>query len=126
MRKKTFFILITLSIFILVYIFICLLNPLRKSEEKIKESILKLTPVGTSLEDVIKIIENNKKWETRYISYEDGYLDPKTRAVVGEKSIRAFVGEYRNFFVTSVSVFWGFDEDSKLIEICIWKDEDSL
>ncbi len=39
-----------------------------------KENILTLTPIGTSMEDVIKVIEINKKWEVRYISYEQGYL----------------------------------------------------
>ena len=112
------------------------LNPLRWPQEFIRERILKLTPIGTNMEDVIKTIEGKEKWETRYINYEHGYMRPGRpesadialgrETIVGEKSIRVFIGEYRNIFITSVTVFWGFDENSKLIEIYVWKDTDSL
>ena len=45
--------------------------------------------------------------------------------IVGDKSIAVWAGDYWPaslplvgvFFRTSVSIFWGFDEDGKLIEI---------
>jgi len=46
--------------------------------------------------------------------------------VIGEKSIRVSVGSYGFIFKTNVTVFFGFDEDSKLIDIWIWKTTDSL
>ena len=117
-----------LLVIILVTVIMVLSNPLRKSQEQIRENILTLTPIGTSMEDVIKVIEINKKWEVRYISYEQGYLyqGAGERKTIGEKSIRVFMGDYGNIFVTSVTVFWGFHEDSKLIDIWVWKDKDSL
>ena len=119
----------------LLIIFVAL-NPLRFPRECIRFYILQLTPIGTNMERVIEVIESKENWETRYISYESGYDGPgplspedialgKTRTV-GEKSIEVYLGEYQNIFVTSVTVFWGFDKDSKLIDIYIWKDMDSM
>ncbi len=136
MRKTMIYTLIVLSVIVLIVAIILLLNPLRRSQEQIKNDILKLTPMGTSMEDVIKIIESKKQWEIDYISHEHGYRRPGTpeysdialgrETIVGEKSIRVLVGEYRNIFITSVTVFFGFDKNSKLIEIYVWKDKDSL
>lgn len=88
------------------------------------------------MEEVIKIIESKKKWEIDYISNEYGYrrpgaADPVDAAlgrvtVIGEKSISVFIGEYRNLFITSVTVFWGFNKNSKLVGVHVWKVEDSL
>ncbi len=136
MRKTIIYILIALLVIVLIVTIITLLNPLRKSQEHIRNDILRLTPIGTSMEDVIKIVKSKREWEIDYISHDHGYRRPGTpehsdialgrETIVGEKSIRVFVGEYRNIFITSVSVFWGFDKNSKLIEIYVWKDTDGL
>ena len=128
--------LIALSAITLITIIIVFSNPLRRSQEHIRSDVLKLTPMGTSIDDVINAIESKENWKIDGISYENGYRrpgksDPADAAlgretIVGEKSIRVFIGEYRNIFITSVTVFWGFDEKSKLIEIYVWKDKDSL
>lgn len=44
-----------------------IMNPLTKSEEQIRESLFKETPIGTHLDDVIKYIESQRKWEVRTI-----------------------------------------------------------
>ena len=121
MKKAKVCAVLALSILILVTI----LNPLRRSEEHIRRSMLEDTPIGTSIEDVIDIIENKEKWEIIYVSYEHGYF--RRGPSVGEKSIRALIGDYGFLFLkTSVSVYWGFDEDSKLIEIAVWKSTDVI
>lgn len=50
----------------------------------------------------------------------------KDDPIVGVKSIDVYLGEYRTIFDTGVSVFYSFDEDSKLIEIAVLKETDSL
>ncbi len=112
------------------------LNPLRWSQGHIRNNTLKLTPIGTSMENVVKIIESKEKWKIDNINYERGYRRPGTpnpadaalgrETIVGEKSIRVLIGEYRNIFTTSVTVFWGFDENGKLIDVYVWKDKDSF
>ena len=101
------------------------LNPLRYSENEIKDFMMKATPVNSDMKTVIELIEK-RNWAIRYISEEYGYTDRDRDVEVGEKSIRAWIGDYRNLFITDVTVFWGFDEESKLIDIRVWKDTDSL
>lgn len=114
-------VLIALAVMILITVVTALSNPLRKSQEQITEDILKLTPIGMSMEEVVCVIENNKKWEWSGHINPNGFLKqpppPEPRTTVGSQSIRVFIGDYRNIFVTSVTVFGGFDEDSKL-----WSD----
>ena len=131
--------LIALLVIIVVAVLVSLSNPLRKSQEEIRGNMLKLTPVGMSMEDVLKVIESNKKWETMYVSHEHGIPQGelgKAGTPIGEKSIRAHIGEYtgkwyfdgnilHTIYIASlkeyVDVFWAFDEDSKLIEIYVVK-----
>jgi len=40
--------------------------------------------------------------------------------------LRGTIGEYRNLFVTSVTVFWEFDDDLRLRQIRVWKTTDSF
>ena len=133
MSKIKLYTLIAFLAIVFIVAVIPLFNPLRWPQECIKNGILKLTPIGTSMEDVIKIIES--KWENDSISYYDeGYRKPGPPdpsdigrgTIVGEKSIEVFIGEYRNVFATCVSVFWVFDENSELIEIFVEKDTDAI
>lgn len=134
MRKKIMiYTLFALVIIIIVTVITVLSNPLRKSQEQIRKSILEITPIGTSMEDVVKAIESNKKWEIEWISYEHGYgIDKWGRpgenndTHVGDKSLRVYLGSYRNIFETGVLVYFGFDENSKLIDIAVRKDTDGL
>jgi hypothetical protein len=133
MRKVIVYTLLVLLILVLVVVVVALSNPLRKSEARIRENILALTPIGTGMEDVIKVIENNKKWEINHINYESGYgIDKDGRpgenrnTRIGEKSIRVYLGSYRNIFETGVLVYFGFDENSKLIDAAVRKDTDGF
>lgn len=86
------------------------------------------------MDEVIAFINSQKSWKIAYISEKTGFSKqgkgvPST--VVGVKSIRTEIGEYRDpqfgfIFITSVTVFWGFDENSKLIDIYVWKTTDAL
>ena len=104
-------------------------NPLRKSEELVRESILELTPIGTNMSEVILAIKNNERWDwSGHINHTSGYpTDASRNAFVGKQSIRVNVGKYLTLkniipFDTFVVVFWGFDEDSDLVDIRVWKD----
>jgi len=104
-------------------------NPLRKSAEQIRKSILELTPIGTSMEDVLAVV-NNELWEVDYVS--DGRDENRFLSEDCQKTIRVFLGKYRgNYFGgkniietvfdimisrTHVTAFWGFDKNSELTE----------
>jgi hypothetical protein len=74
---------------------IYMVNPLLRSEEKIREQLLESTPIGTKMESVIKFVEGKKKWEIDDISYDHGFLhqgkSPSER--IGGKSIQVFLGD---------------------------------
>jgi len=124
-------------------------SPLRKSEEQIKEDLLKITPIGMNLDDVISVIEKKTRWKIHNngslkslseapINYnilsDFGYSitvnTPKGQKnftkTIGTKSIRVTIGHYLNPFETSVLVFWGFDEEGILIDLDIRKDMDGI
>ena len=127
--------LVTISIVVLTVFVAVLLNPLRWPERSIREKMLTLTPIGTKMDDVINIIDENKEWKKYPVRnygyyYYDGqpsrhYTEREDR-VVGVKSMYVYIGEYRMIFATDVTVFYGFDMDSKLIDIAVLKEKDTL
>jgi hypothetical protein len=123
---------------LLLWVITLFSNPLRKSETYIREYLLKLTPLGTDMDDVIDIIKAKNKWKIFYVDNSIGYyLSPNGRpsegarvypetSIVGKKSIRVVLGIYGLVFKTGVSAYYGFDEMNLLIEISIKKDTDTL
>ena len=124
--KSTFIVSICIM---MVIVAVIASDPLRRSNTHIREQVLKITPIGTNMENVIEIIENNDKWEIENVYYGSDYTNQKPLSPelptesegspTWDKSILVLGGEYRTIFITSVTIFWEFDEDSKLIEINI-------
>jgi hypothetical protein len=122
---------------ILIWVLIDLVNPLQKSEKYIREDLLKLTPLGTDMNEVIAAIKAKEKWKIRYIRDYVGYDISSNgrpseagnvylKTIVGKKSIRVFLGKYGLIFETGVSAYYGFDDMDALIDISIRKDTDTL
>ena len=101
-------------------------EPIRSSTNEIREKLLHNTPLGISMDQVVAYCQSKKIPYT--LSSRTGYLDQDRHVVVGSQFIRGELGDYTaGILVTaSVSVFWGFDEQGKLIQIWIWKTFDSL
>ena len=138
MRKFMIYILLALlvlliiifGIFSWVYINAYLLdssNPLRRPTDEIRAEIIELTPIGSSLEEVIRVIDNNETWEwhRRHVSQDGFPTDAGWTTFVGEQSIRVELGRYwrprRSFLYIHVTVFWGFDEDGTLVDVRVQK-----
>lgn len=140
---KKIFIYIVLGFLIVISIVFAiryLSNPLRKSEDKIRENILRLTPIGTNMEDVITIIQGDKKFGNVNISNEWGVVYDKRLGrpthyanfseeladnfeIIGEKCINVSVGHYSSLFAEIfVRAWWAFDENGELIDVIIEKD----
>jgi len=101
--------IISLAVFKIVSIAISK-DPLRKSEEQIREGILESIPIGTSMDDVITIIKSKDNWKHIYngswvpmssipddypIYIDRGYEKSGTfYEYVGIKSIHILIGEY--------------------------------
>ena len=114
--------IILLSVFWIVVITAVVkvqLNPLNRSNDKIRESILEMTPIGTSMSDVREFIINNEEWEMSEV-HNHGILMGeigKTGDPIGTQSITTRIGKYTKLWEISVKAYWAFDKNSELIEV---------
>ena len=123
---------------VLPYI-LMLVNPMRRPEPMVTSYVLRLTPIGTDMEEVIRTVENHRNWRVWWINYDRGFSHPRPHTitpypeeypfVVGDKSMRVEVGRVwptntpvlGYFMEMIVSIFWAFDEDGRLIEVYVWR-----
>lgn len=91
-------------------------SPLRRSEDGIEKWVEKATPLGSSFSDV-KATATRHGWYDANAQRSDG-------RVTG-KFIRGDLGEYGFPFRTSVTAFWLFDANDRLISVRIWKTSDA-
>ena len=127
-RKITLIILCLLALLTLVTAIPMLTTLYRRPRSMIRNHILHITPLGTSIEDVIDIVESREDWDVRHISLERGFrLEAPGFPVIGEMSVRVHLGTYRAWhkwfplMEWAVDVFWGFDGNGELIEVHIRK-----
>jgi hypothetical protein len=98
---------------------------LRRSESVIRESILALTPLGSSPEAVLTLVQK-EKWKNQAHNKRSGFLmqqHGKKSVVVGTTHIQAWLGHHWTFpfLRTDVVAYWGFDADGRLVDVWIWK-----
>ena len=115
-------------------------TPMRRPMRMLRRHILQITPMGTSIDDVVDIINNKDDWRTvdRILGFGFAPLSPRQGPPaehlslpdlprVGVQSVSTFLGFYNSWYrffgllTTSVDVFWGFNEDGELIDVFIWK-----
>ena len=104
-------------------------NPKRRPSPMIRNHILRHTPIGTHIDDVITIIERNERWGTPSINRSSGFFHPRPwdygarffELIIGHKHIQARPEMYRILLLPArvTRIFWGFDEDGKLIEVYV-------
>ena len=96
------------------------INPfgLLRSEESLRSWMLRITPIGMNMEEVIGVIEEKNNWRIMSRSYEYGYTDAGYPPV-GEKHIIADLGKGGIFWYKYAS--WGFDADGILIDVYVSK-----
>ncbi|MCL2576486.1 MAG: hypothetical protein FWE27_00340 [Defluviitaleaceae bacterium] len=101
----------------------------------VRNYILRITPLGTNIDDVIELINSREDWSGANV--RDFGLDPKAptapygafhnRPRIGEKTVITNVGSYHSlraiFFLMRVGVVvsWAFDADDNLIEVHVWR-----
>jgi hypothetical protein len=102
--------------------------PLKEEPEVIERYVLKFTALGSGIAAAEQFCRD-QQFEKCSISRSSGFLkyaDSINRIEVGKMHIRGFASNYpmgENFIVTT-SVFWGFDESEKLIDVWVWKTID--
>lgn len=123
LRKWPYFLLL-----IGVGILFLLSNPLRWPASCIHWYILKITPIHSELNAVKKVIDN-KDWEIQSYSTDQGFYDQRKSPdkTTGAMHIEASLGDYQGIpFEANVTVFWGFNDQGKLIDVWVWKTWDGL
>lgn len=113
---------------------------LSRPESVIRRDMLRITPLGTSKEEVIGVIME-RGWRVRFIRDTSGYFMNRGRVSdgpsplmyatgesieIGTQSIRIFLGRFHafGFIGVYVDVYFAFDEDSKLIDVAIRRSMD--
>ncbi|WP_143069627.1 hypothetical protein [Halopseudomonas yangmingensis] len=116
------------AIIVLCIVFLMWSNPLRESEENIRNYVLERTPLGSDFSEVLTVIRENK-WTVIFVNESSGFYHQgrKEPTVIGQKSIRASLGDYQDIpFRANVTVFWGFDDEGRLLDIWVWKTWNGL
>jgi len=97
----------------------------------LRAHILRHTPIGMCMEEVIEIIEINERWGSPITNRSNGFLHPSrfvdgddgsvSPVVVGVQSVQTRVGIYNMmpFHRRNIRIQWGFDENGKLIEVYV-------
>ena len=104
---------------------------LRRDAKKIEASLLQLTPLGSTPEAVLQVVQK-KGWRTSGYNPNSGYLNQERGYhgldIVGVSHIQASLGDYYAFPLgtTNATAFWGFDESRRLIRVWVWKTTDTL
>jgi len=114
-------------------------NLIRNDEESLRKKLLLNTPITSSFSEVedyarkhdwktVKIDKNSGFYDQRKNQCKIGKINTSGLCIVGKSYIEYDLGHYKDlmFFITSISAFYGFDENNNLIEIWVWKTTDSI
>ena len=115
-------------------------NPSRRPCFMIRSYILRLTPIGTDIEEAREIIKSHGKFTAIHMNYEFGCYFEKDRSgmvnegfveryprrtVIGSQSMGARMPAYTAIKIITTSaepqIFWAFDENGKLLEVGVYK-----
>ncbi len=110
----------------------CASPGLVRSEDALRATLLKLTPLGSTPEQVLAVAQR-ESWKHVTYNPSHGFFVPEGMSVtkgtvVGASGVSAVLGTYPWFPLGSiwVSAEWGFDAQKRLIEIRVTKSIDSL
>jgi hypothetical protein len=102
-------------------------NPLRQPEAAIRANLLREAPLGGTTAHVEAMIQRHG-WRLSYPLANTGFDDQRTRPArqTGAKHLRASLGDYQDIpWEANVTVFWGFDQSGRLIDLWVWKTWDA-
>ena len=127
----------------------CSTTSIRRSEDHTRQRLLLQTPLGTKADVVLELVKNDTKREATdrepyYDTTRGGtrrwtvplsaktHGDRSRQERVGTRSIDVCLGGYHwatirwFYFKTYVYVTWCFNNQDELIDILVYKEEDSL
>jgi hypothetical protein len=125
MKKKTMILLIFVCIIIVIIVIRMLQNPLfLRSERQIERYILRITPIGMSVEDVINVVRNETSWKvirargwTPLSSLSENELNSYIDERIDVGVVMLFLG--KSFGFNSVTAIWRFNQNGELISVTV-------
>ena len=130
-RVLLIFVILVSLLFVGLPVILATFNPMQRPRFMVRNSILRLTPMGTHIDEAIEAIESRSNWIVRFVNHNRGFVHPSVlpfgSSIIGDKSIRVDAGPFwPGVFPLiglisreSVSIFWGFDADGYLIEVYV-------
>jgi len=100
----------------------------RRSEHRIRQWILRDTPVGSAYNAVLDYAKN-RGWPVveQSAGYEIQEFGKAQGRIVGKHAVKAYLGGYRGLpWHIDVDCLWAFDEHDKLIDVFVDKQADAL
>ena len=118
--NKKLLLIVSLILVVLAGVVTVILNPSFRPVENIKKDILKLIPLGTSLEDAVKIFEKKGNWKLGYKPNRRSWsMEDSQRALNDPRTyVYGFLlGDFMFQITDLVLKFDGEGLDKKLIEV---------
>ena len=137
-KRGAKYILLGILAIILAAVIAMSLNPLRRSNDNISANLLRYIPIGTSMEEVIRAIDNNDNWRLRGTNTDFGIemihgrphsaseFTPAYVDIIGDQNIRMHMGSYNIVFQRHIIVYFAFDADGYLLDIFVRKETDVI
>ena len=133
--KFTVYSLYLLALLMLITVAQMVVTPMRRPARILEHQILRITPLGTCIEEVVELINSRNDWINPMVNRDFGFnpLSPWSEREFlhhhrrGEKFATVHLGQYRTwlfwppFVDVGVGIAWIFDSDGKLIEVFINK-----
>ena len=122
--------MIIISIF---FLFVMIFSPMRMPVVFIRIHVLWNTPIGTSMDNVIDVINSKDGWGNPIINTSFGFEHPtrffdttdglRERVIIGTQSIQTRIIIYNfnilPFHQRNIHILWGFNEEGELIDIYV-------
>lgn len=129
--KKRWTVIIIIIILVALIVVPMIINPIRRPRNMLRNHILRQTPIGTSMEDVIVFVDSNEAWGVQ-INYDIGLIYSGTpisewpvtltgHSIIGDMFIGVHMGNYGILPRMYAWVGWAFDAEGELIKVYVRK-----
>ena len=128
MRRKAIIWTLSLAAIVILVASAFFLSPLRWPESHMQDWVLRRAPLSSSIAEVKALIDRQGWKQTS--DWQGTNSQPSSGEypyVRGERILVSHLGHYQGIpWRTDVEVFWGFDENGKLIDVHVRKTRDAL
>jgi len=118
--NKKLLLIVSLILVVLAGVVTVMLSPSFRPVESIRKDILKLLPLGTSLEDAVKVFEKKGNWKLGYKPNRHSWSPEDSQRVLNDSTAKKYIfilGDFMFQITDLVLMFDGEGLYKKLIEV---------